>query len=126
MFVVGFFLVAGPYLIALHNHIGYWALTTKSEAALKTQDGILVLNSLGELQKSREGVSIWKEYYGTLPIFIRAVTENIKAYFAVYVTTFPIWIHAVSLMGMILIIVGKNARYVPYILILLAVRGEKQ
>jgi 4-amino-4-deoxy-L-arabinose transferase-like glycosyltransferase len=121
VFLLGFILIAGPYLIALHNHLGYWALTTKSEAALKTQDGVLVLNSMGELQKPKLDVSIWKEYYGTLPIFIKAVAQNIKSYFAVYVTTFPMWMHIVSLTGMILILVGNKARYFPYILILLLV-----
>ncbi|RPJ11880.1 MAG: hypothetical protein EHM36_00590, partial [Deltaproteobacteria bacterium] len=121
IFLLGFLLLAGPYLIAFHNQLGYWGVTAKTEAALKTQDGVLVLNSKGELVRAKEGVSIWKEYYGTLPAFAGAVWANLKAYFMVYYKTFPLWMHIVSLAGMLSLLWGKRALAFPYILILLAV-----
>ena len=121
LFLLGFLLLAGPYLVALHNHLGYWALTTKTEAAIKTQDGALLLNAQGELLRTRPGVSVWKEYYGTLPAFCSAVWGNIKAYFLVYYTMFPVWMHLASLVGMISLLWGRRAAAFPYVLILLAV-----
>lgn len=121
VFLLGFLLLAGPYFVAFHDQLGYWGVTAKTEAALKTQDGTLVLNQSGELMRTREGVSIWKEYYGTIPAFIAAVWANLKAYSVVYYTTFPLWMHVASLAGMISLLWGKRARAFPFILILLAV-----
>ncbi|KAB0664235.1 glycosyltransferase family 39 protein [Oryzomonas japonica] len=117
----GFMLLTGPYLIAFHNETGYWGITAKSEAALKGQDGVVKLDSKGELEKNKPGVSVWKEYYGTLPNFINAIKDNIKAYYNVYYRTFPPWMHIISLIGIIALLWGRRATNVPYILILLAV-----
>ena len=121
VFLLGFLLLAGPYFIAFHSQLGYWGVTAKTEAAIKTQDGALILNAQGELQRTRPGVSVWKEYYGTLPAFVSAVWANIKAYSQVYYRTFPVWMHILSLTGMISLLWGKRARSIPYVLILLAV-----
>lgn len=120
VFLLGFLLLSGPYFVAFHSQLGYWGITAKSEAALKTQDGTLVLNSKGELSKTAQGVSVWKEYYGTLPVFVDAVETNIEAYAAVYFRTFPVWIHLVSLAGF-LVIARQRIRALPYLLILPAV-----
>lgn len=120
-FLIGFFLLAGPYFIAFHSHFGYWGITAKTEAALKTQDGTMILNAKGELEQTRAGVSVWKEYYGTLPVFFNTVLSNIKAYYMVFYRTFPLWMHIVSLVGMISLLSGRRARLFPYVLILLAV-----
>ncbi len=121
IFLLGFLILSGPYLIAFHEQMGYWGITAKTEAALKTQDGVLILNSKGELEKTKAGVSVWKDYYGTLPVFIGAVLANIKSYFKVFYSTFPLWMHLASLAGMITLLWGKRAKTFPFILILLAV-----
>ena len=120
-FLTGFLLLAGPYFIAFHSELGYWGLTPKTEAALKTQDGTMILNSRGELEKTRAGVSVWKEYYGTLPVFFSSVRSNIKAYFMVFYNTFPLWMHIVSLIGMLTLLSRRKRGLLPYILILFAV-----
>ena len=122
-FLMGFFLLAGPYFVAFHSEFGYWGITGKTEAALKTQDGVLTLNSKGELDKTGAGESVWKAYYGTLPAFFSAVLLNIKAYFMVFYKTFPLWMHIISLGGMITLLSGRRARLIPYVLILVAVTG---
>ncbi len=119
-FLFGFLLLSGPFFVAFHSQLGYWGITAKSEAALKGQDGTLVLNSKGELSKTAQGVSVWKEYYGTLPAFIDAVETNIQAYSDVYFRTFPLWVHLVSLAGF-LALAWQWTKTLPYILILLAV-----
>ena len=39
--VVAFFLVASPYLIYLHHHVGTWVLTTKGTTTYKTTRGLV-------------------------------------------------------------------------------------
>ncbi|ABQ27924.1 glycosyltransferase family 39 protein [Geotalea uraniireducens] len=121
VFLLGFLLLAGPYLISLHNHIGQWALSPLTESHVKTADVVLTLNAKGELKKTGTGGSVWKDYYGTVPVFIDAVWANIKAFSRVYYSTFPIWMHLVSWAGMVILLWGRRAKNFIYMLILLAV-----
>lgn len=99
-FLFGFLLLAAPYLTALHSVFGNWTLSPMSEAHVKTADVILTLNDKGELNKTGStGLSVWKEQYKTIPIFMGSVLTNIQAFAGVYQKTFPIWMHLISGLG---------------------------
>jgi len=101
-FLLGFLLLAAPYLVALHGTFGVWTLSPMSEAHVKTADVILTLNAKGELQKTGSaGFSVWKEHYKTIPLFLGAVWANIQAFAGVYKNTFPTWMLFVSGAGVL-------------------------
>ena len=107
-FLLGFMLFAGPFLIALRATFGYWTISPMSEAHVKTADAILTLNAKGELQKTGlTGLSVWKEQYKTIPIFLDVVWANIQAFTGIYKKTFPTWMHLMSTVG-VLSLVWKN------------------
>ncbi len=101
-FLIGFLFLAGPYLTALHSVYGNWTLSPMSEAHVKTADVVLTLNAKGELQKTGStGLSVWKEQYKTVPLFLEAVWGNIQAFAGVYKKTFPLWMHLISGAGLL-------------------------
>ncbi len=108
-FLFGFLLLAAPYLAALRGAFGVWTLSPLSEAHVKTADVILTLNANGELQKTGSaGLSVWKEFYKTIPIFLRSVWANIQAFAGVYKNTFPTWMLFMSGAG-VLALAWKNS-----------------
>jgi hypothetical protein len=107
-FLLGFLLLAAPYLIALHRTFGVWTLSPMSEAHVKTADVILTLNAKGDLQKTGStGISVWKEHYKTMPLFLGAVWANIQTFAGVYKNTFPTWMLFISGAG-VLSLAWKN------------------
>jgi hypothetical protein len=120
-FLLGFLLLAGPFLVALRAALGYWSVSAGTAAHVKTADVLMTLDARGELQKTGRGLSVWKEYYGTLPVFLGAVWENIRAFSGVYRKTFPLWMHLASGAGVIVLAWRNRWRDLALLLILLAV-----
>lgn len=121
-FLFGFLLLAAPYLTALHSVFGNWTLSPMSEAHVKTADVILTLNDKGELNKTGStGLSVWKEQYKTIPIFMGSVLTNIQAFAGVYQKTFPIWMHFISGLGVLALLWKNPWRNSALLLIPLAV-----
>jgi len=101
-FFIGFLILAGPFLYALRVSMGTWTISPLSAAHVKTADVVLTLNAQGELQKtSGAGMSVWREYYGTVPVFLGAVKANFLAFTGVYWSTFPVWHHLVTGLGIL-------------------------
>jgi len=108
-FLFGFLLLAAPYLVALRGAFGIWTLSPLSEAHVKTADVILTLNAKGELQRTGSaGLSVWTEYYKTMPLFLGSVWANIQAFAGVYKNTFPAWMLFMSGAG-VLSLAWKNS-----------------
>ncbi len=122
-FLLGFLLLAIPFLVTFHKQMGYWGVTSKekTEWALSQYESALNLNSKGELGRTKPGVSVWKEHYKTLPNFISSVRSNIKEYFNVFYNSFPVWMYLVSILGIVYIVWSKWTSSFLYIIILLAV-----
>ena len=99
--VIGFMLLAGPFLAAYRYQAGYWALTNKSAAAVKTQDGVLKLNAQGELASMPEGLALWKEHYGSISAFVQSTLSNAAQFSIAYLQTLPLWAHLLSLLGLL-------------------------
>lgn len=101
-FFIGFLILAGPFLYALRLAMGTWTISPLSAAHVKTADVVFTLNAQGELQKSAgAGMSVWREYYGTVPVFLGAVKANFLAFAGVYWSTFPVWHHLVTGLGIL-------------------------
>lgn len=99
--VLGFMLLAGPFLAAYRYQTGYWALTNKSAAAVKTQDGVLKLNAQGELASMPEGLALWKEHYGSISVFVQSSLSNVVQFSEAYLQILPRWAHLLSLFGLL-------------------------
>lgn len=99
-FLFGFLLLAAPYLVALRDTFGVWTLSPLSEAHVKTADVILTLDAKGQLQRTGSvGLSLWIEYYKTMPLFVESVWASIRAFAGVYKNTFPAWMLFMSGVG---------------------------
>lgn len=121
-YIIGFLLLAGPYLVAMRITLGGWTVSALTATQVKSADTVLTLNAKGGLQQSvSTGLSAWKEYYTTLPIFIRAIQENINGFMRVYVNTFSLWMNVVTLLGFLLLVWKSAWRNTVLLLILIAV-----
>jgi len=98
---LGFMVLVGPFLTAYRYQAGHWALTNKSAAAVKTQDGVVTLNARGELAASPEGLALWKEYYGTFSAFVTASGTNAIQFARAYLQVVPLWAHLLALSGLL-------------------------
>lgn len=118
----GFLAGAGPYLIGLHNKVGYWTVSVRGEQELKTPDAVNTLNAAGTLTRNlTKGLSLWTRNFGSLPDFLAFAGANAKAYLAVYLGMFPLWVHLLSLVGVALLATVKGVRRACYLLTLLLV-----
>ena len=121
-YLSGFLAAAGPYLIYLHNRVGYWTFSVRGEQELKTPDAVNTLNAAGALTKSTSsGLSLWTNNFGSLSDFLAFVGNNAKGYFLVYKSMFPIWTHGLCLIGLVLLIVAHGWRRAFYPILLLVV-----
>ena len=118
----GFIAAAGPYLVFLHNRVGYWTVSVRGEQELKTPDAVNTLNAAGTLTKNTtRGLALWMKNFGSLSDLSAFVGNNAKGYFLVYVNIFPLWVHALSLIGLILLFAAKGWRRACYLILLLLV-----
>ena len=121
-FLLGFLLLALPFLVNLRIACGNWCLSPLTEAHVKTADTISTLNSKGELLRTgSSGISAWKEKYKTFPMFAADVKANISAFANVYVSTLPLWLRLFSGLGLLAITARRRWRNVALLLILVAV-----
>jgi 4-amino-4-deoxy-L-arabinose transferase-like glycosyltransferase len=121
-FVSGFLAAAGPYILYLHNQVGYWTISVRGEQELKTPDAVNTLNTAGALTKNiTSGFSLWTKNFGSLSDFLSFVGNNAKGYFLVYERIFPLWVHGLCLIGVVLLIVAKGWRRACYPILLLMV-----
>ncbi|HIJ95826.1 MAG TPA: hypothetical protein HPP94_08845 [Desulfuromonadales bacterium] len=118
---VGVMLLVGPFMAAYRHQTGQWALTNKSAAAVKTQDGILVLNAQGELPVSPEGLALWKEYYGSLSVFLHSSLSNASQFAEAYIQVLPRWLHLLSLLGLLVLLKERRFTEIVCFMTLLAV-----
>lgn len=121
-FLIGFLLIAGPYLVTLRLTLGGWTLSALTATQVKSADAVLTLNAKGGLQQNAAtGLSAWKESYRTLPVFAAAIRENIKGFARVYVGTFPAWMNVATLLGFLLLAWKSPWRNTLLLLALVAV-----
>lgn len=118
--VAGFLLAAGPYLVFLRLDLGYWGLTAKSDAAVKTIDGILTLDARGNLSAATNGIAAWQEHYGNLANFLSQVRGNVAAFARVFFGTFPLWVYFIAAIGGCALAVRREWRSLACIAILAA------
>lgn len=118
-YICGFLAGAGPYLVYLHGRVGYWTISVRGEQELKTPDAVNTLNAAGTLAKNAaRGLSIWTKNFGSFSEFIAFAGNNAKGYFAVYAQTFPVWVHLISIAGLILLFAHRKWRRSIYLLLL--------
>ncbi|MBW4054025.1 MAG: glycosyltransferase family 39 protein [Proteobacteria bacterium] len=121
-YLSGFLVAAGPYLIFIHNRVGYWTISVRGEQELKTPDAVNTLNAAGTLVKNTtSGLSLWTKNFGSLSDFMVFVGNNVKGYFLVYERIFPLWVHGLCLVGVVLLIATKGWRRACYPILLLIV-----
>lgn len=106
---IGFMLLAGPFMAAYRYQSGRWAVTNKSAAALKTQDGVLVLNARGELTASSEGLALWKGYYGSVAALWAASRSNLVQFAQAYLQVLPPLLHLLSLCGLLALLAQRRS-----------------
>lgn len=121
-YVLGFLAAEGPYLVFLHSRVGYWTISVRGEQELKSPDAVNTLNAAGTLTKSTaRGLSLWTENFGSLSDFLAFVGNNAKSYFLVYVNIFPLWVHGLFLVGVVLLFAARGWRRACYPILLLMV-----
>jgi len=121
-YVSGFLVAAGPYLLFLHSRVGYWTISARGEQELKTPDVVNTLNAAGTLAKNTtSGLSLWTKNFGSFSDLLAFVGNNAKGYFLAYERIFPLWVHGLCLVGVVLLIVSKGWRRASYLILLVMV-----
>jgi hypothetical protein len=121
-FLFGFLILAGPYLVAMRISLGGWTLSALTAVQVKSADAVLKLNAKGDLQAAAStGLSAWKAYYTTLPIFLESIQSNIKGFVTVYLRTFPVWMNLLTGAGLLFLARKATWRDSFLLLILLLV-----
>lgn len=117
-FAVGAGLAAGPYLVFLRLALGYWGVSGKVTAALKSIDGSLTLDKSGNLAASASGYRAWLEHYGSIGGIFSAVQGNVAQFAGVVQRTFPIWFLGLAAAGLLLLLCGRQRKSLLFLLLL--------
>lgn len=120
-FMLAFALCALPYILMLHSQLGHWTFTAKTTVAIKGIDGSLTLGSGGT--KLKNGLDLWLEQFGGVTGGINFIRANIAAFYSLLLRTFPIWTHFVALIGILLMLIGRNFMSRLFLLIPFLVTG---
>ena len=117
LFLGGFLLFAVPYMVFLRNHLGYWTVTGKTEAALKGVDGAMTLQGSNLASFKGSGFSLWLEQYGGVAGFLANTLKNFKGFMEIFFATFPLWMFVIALVGVFYFLSEKGLREKLYLLV---------
>lgn len=106
VFLLIYLAVAFPYLLMLRGQLGFWTFTGKTTVAIKGIDGSLTIESGGRAAKS--GLALWLEQFGGVSGGARFILGNISGFFETLKLTFPKWMSYAALVGIPLLLVGRN------------------
>ena len=116
LYTAVFVLCTAPYFIYLKVQLGSWDVSSKTSAALKGQDGMMILNKEGKLPTAGSGLAPWLEHYKSIPDFINSSKANFMQFFNQFRSVFPLWLHLLALAGFALL-----AFHLPWQALLLTV-----
>lgn len=117
-FLLGFLVLAGPFLVAMRVELGGWTVSALSGVQMRGVDATLTLNAQGEVQRA---ASTGMEFFKALPLFLASMVNNGIAFFKVYLSTFPAWVNLVTAGGGVLIIRKAPWRDTCLLLVLVVV-----
>lgn len=117
MFLGGFLFFAVPYMVFLHNHLGYWTFTGKTRVALMGIDGSMTLQGSNLATVKGSGISLWLEQYGGVAGFLANTFKNFKGFMEPFFATFSLWMFVIALVGVFYFLSEKGLRKKLYLLV---------
>ncbi len=106
LYSVVFVLCTAPYFIYLKVQLGSWDVSSKTSAALKGQDGMMILNREGSLPTAGSGLAPWLEHYKSIPDFLNSSAHNFMQFFNQFHAAFPGWLYLLALAGLVMLAVS--------------------